>query len=246
MRKLPAVALSLNRIAFGAGFVLSPSSVHSWVGKRMASRPQPQLLTRALGARDVALGVGALSALGRGDTRQARAWMLGHLLADGTDLAATIAARRSLPRRSFLFASTVAGISTATAAWSAITLARRDEQAGTRSGDGHDSAAATAMTETDARVDAETAAAASEAGAIGGPAVDDDIDPAQRPVIEAGGGEAEGFEQAESELIERAEHGEPGYPGAAAFAEQREDARSGAAYGDADQVDSTEKISDER
>jgi hypothetical protein len=101
-------------------------------------------------------------------------------------------------------------------------------------------------TDADARVDAETAAAAREAAAIGGTAGDEDIDPAQRPVIEAGGGEAEGFEQAESELIERAEHGEPGYSGAAEFAEQREDARAGAAYGDADQVDSTEKVSTDR
>ena len=31
-----------------------------------------------------------------------------------------------------------------------------------------------------------------------------------RPVYEAGGGEAEGFEQAEEELIEHASHGDPG------------------------------------
>ena len=31
----------------------------------------------------------------------------------------------------------------------------------------------------------------------------------RRPVEEAGGGEAEGFEQAEEELIEHASHGDP-------------------------------------
>lgn len=54
----------------------------------------------------------------------------------------------------------------------------------------------------------ETDAAAAEAAKIGGVAGDEDLDPAQRPVIEAGGGEAEGFEQAEEELIEHASHGD--------------------------------------
>jgi hypothetical protein len=54
----------------------------------------------------------------------------------------------------------------------------------------------------------ETDAAAAEAARIGGVAGDEDLDPAQRPVIEAGGGEAEGFEQAEKALIEHASHGD--------------------------------------
>jgi hypothetical protein len=36
----------------------------------------------------------------------------------------------------------------------------------------------------------------------------EDDDPAMDPVREAGGGEAEGFEEAEQELIENAEHGD--------------------------------------
>jgi hypothetical protein len=54
----------------------------------------------------------------------------------------------------------------------------------------------------------EEEAAAAEAGRIGGVAGDEDLDPAQRPVIEAGGGVAEGFEQAEAALIEHASHGD--------------------------------------
>lgn len=50
--------------------------------------------------------------------------------------------------------------------------------------------------------------AASEAAAIGGPAGDEDLDPAQRPVQEAGGGESEGFEDSEAELIDHASHGD--------------------------------------
>jgi hypothetical protein len=56
-------------------------------------------------------------------------------------------------------------------------------------------------------------AAASEAGAIGGrpssePESQEDADEAARPVVEAGGGEAEGFERAERELVEHATHGD--------------------------------------
>jgi hypothetical protein len=54
----------------------------------------------------------------------------------------------------------------------------------------------------------ETDAAAAEAAGIGGVAGDEDLDPAQRPVIEGGGGEAEGFEEAEAALIEHASHGD--------------------------------------
>ena len=55
----------------------------------------------------------------------------------------------------------------------------------------------------------EEAAAAADAGRIGGVAGDeDDFDPEMRPVYEGGGGEAEGFEQAEADLIENASHGD--------------------------------------
>jgi len=37
---------------------------------------------------------------------------------------------------------------------------------------------------------------------------DDPSDPAMAPVYEAGGGESEGFEMAESELVEHASHGD--------------------------------------
>jgi hypothetical protein len=57
-------------------------------------------------------------------------------------------------------------------------------------------------------------AAAAEAAAIGGrpssepPAAEGEPDEAQRPLAEAGEGEAEGFEQAEQELVEHASHGD--------------------------------------
>ncbi|MBV8220947.1 MAG: hypothetical protein JO325_20990 [Solirubrobacterales bacterium] len=56
-------------------------------------------------------------------------------------------------------------------------------------------------------------AAAVEAAAIGGrpssePPPQDEPDEAGRPVAEGGGGEAEGFEEAERELIEHTTHGD--------------------------------------
>src|SRR5215210_725568 len=60
----------------------------------------------------------------------------------------------------------------------------------------------------DPLADEEAAAAAAEAGAIGGVAGDEELDPAERPVREAGGGEAEGFEMAEDDLVEHASHGD--------------------------------------
>jgi hypothetical protein len=61
----------------------------------------------------------------------------------------------------------------------------------------------------------EEAEAAAEAGEIGGPAPFESDDPAEQPLVEAGEGEAEGFELAEAQLEDIASHGDqhrfPGY-----------------------------------
>lgn len=63
--------------------------------------------------------------------------------------------------------------------------------------------------ERDPIAEEEADAAAAEAAEIGGPPPDVQIDdPAQRPLVEGGEGEAEGFELAEAELIDNAEHGD--------------------------------------
>lgn len=54
----------------------------------------------------------------------------------------------------------------------------------------------------------ETDEAAREAAEIGGKIEADELNPAQRPVNEAGGGEAEGFEESERALIDHASHGD--------------------------------------
>jgi hypothetical protein len=97
----------------------------------------------------------------------------------------------------------------------------------------------------------QEAAAAAEAAKIGGepgkvPGYDDDPttpgiseDPARRPVEEAGGGEAEGFEIAEAELIDRAEN--PRGPSPMADRERvSEDDRAVTEYGESDSVRTSE------
>jgi hypothetical protein len=67
-------------------------------------------------------------------------------------------------------------------------------------------------------------------------------DPALQPVEEAGGGVAEGFEQAEEELIENASHGDgEGDPLVDAIDNENvETEDSTAAYGEPDQAEATE------
>ena len=65
----------------------------------------------------------------------------------------------------------------------------------------------------------------------------DPQDPAWEAVEEAGGGESEGFEQAEQELIEHAEHGDPAPdPGTEAFPPEKEADLQTGEPGEADDV----------
>jgi hypothetical protein len=117
-----AKALALNRMAFGVGYVLAPArSGGGWIGSH-AENPGARVFARALGARDLGLGIGALRALTRGDDDSARAWMAAHAVSDGTDLLATLAARKDLNTRPFAFALGMAGASLAIALAGALAL----------------------------------------------------------------------------------------------------------------------------
>lgn len=84
----------------------------------------------------------------------------------------------------------------------------------------------------------EEAAAAREAAAIGGRAGDEDLDPALRPLVEGGEGEAEGFELAEEDLIEAAQHGDStADPLGDAFTPEVDGLDNVDAYGEADRED---------
>lgn len=117
-----ATALAVNRVAFGVGYLAAPERTgRKWIG-RAAANDAAKVFTRALGARDLALGLGALGALARGRAGGARPWFAAHAIADGADLAATLAARGALPQDGFRFAIAMAGGSTAVAAVGAATL----------------------------------------------------------------------------------------------------------------------------
>jgi hypothetical protein len=67
----------------------------------------------------------------------------------------------------------------------------------------------------------------------------------RRPVEEAGGGEAEGFEEAEAELIEHASHGDPAPDPTEAAGEPEEPESADSVYGDADHERSSETPGDD-
>jgi hypothetical protein len=77
-------------------------------------------LVLGLALNRCAFGLGALWAIRAGD-RSAPRWMAAHALADASDLAATLAARSTIPKRNLLFASVIAGASTAVAVAGAAT-----------------------------------------------------------------------------------------------------------------------------
>jgi hypothetical protein len=87
--------------------------------------------------------------------------------------------------------------------------------------------------ERDPIAEEEAEAAEAEAARIGGDVPPDSDDPAEQPLIEGGEGVAEGFELAEEDLEDIAEHGDQrGFPaGLAGEPEEPTDA----AYGEADQ-----------
>jgi len=120
-----AGALSINRTGFGMAYLLKPADAsRSWIG-RVARDPATQVFIRGHGARDLALGAGALVALARRDDRGARVWLAGQALADSADIVSTLAARKRLPRQGFRFALGMAAVSTAVATAAAAALGTR-------------------------------------------------------------------------------------------------------------------------
>ena len=110
-----ARCLALGRIALGVGMLVAPRLVGSgWVGRDAAS-PGARVLLRALAARDVGLGFGLKASLDR--HAPTRGWLEAGLVADGTDLAATLSAGRDLPLAGRVLVGTLAGGAVALGAW---------------------------------------------------------------------------------------------------------------------------------
>jgi hypothetical protein len=115
-----AIAQARGRMAFGAAFLAAPGlAARAWVGDD-ARRPGAKVLCRALGARDLALGLGVVIAIDRG--APVRGWLEGSALADAFDFVATLVAGDALPPAGRRGVLGLAAGSAAVAAWLARTV----------------------------------------------------------------------------------------------------------------------------
>src|SRR5688572_19290018 len=111
---------ALGRVAIGASMVAAPEQAGAtWVGK-LSERPSAQLLTSAVGVRDIALGLGAIATASKGDA--ARPWVLGAALGDIVDLVATLRAKDDIPDQSVIGVALLASGSALTGLWLAKAL----------------------------------------------------------------------------------------------------------------------------
>ncbi len=97
-----ARAVAAGRVALGLAALAWPSvPARPWVGAA-ADDLAARVFGRALGARDLALGLGALTALQRpaADPGSACAWVAAGALSDALDVAASLSAWHELPRGS--------------------------------------------------------------------------------------------------------------------------------------------------
>jgi hypothetical protein len=95
-----ATAVAVGRVALGVTALAWPSiPARPWVGAA-ADDVAARVFGRALGARDLALGLGALAALQgpAAETGSARAWVAAGALSDALDVVASVSSWRELPR----------------------------------------------------------------------------------------------------------------------------------------------------
>jgi hypothetical protein len=119
--RILALLISMGRFLFGVAFIAKPKLMdRAWIGKQ-ARIPGAQLLARAVGARDLVLGLGGLQALTR-DDGSAPPWLGAGAICDAVDFGATWAAGRTIPRQArrdvlatagvFSVLSTIAAVAT--------------------------------------------------------------------------------------------------------------------------------------
>jgi hypothetical protein len=117
--RILAAFLSFARCVFGVAFIAKPKLMdRAWIGKQ-ARVPGAQLLARAVGARDLVLGLGGLQALVR-DDGSARPWLGAGAICDAVDFGATWAAGRTIPRQARRGVLAIAGVSSVLSAIAAI------------------------------------------------------------------------------------------------------------------------------
>jgi hypothetical protein len=107
--RILAVVISVGRLFFGIAFIAQPKLMDgAWIGKQ-ARLPGAQLLARAVGARDLVLGLGGMQALAR-DDGSARPWLAAGATCDAIDFGATWAAGRGIPRQARTGVLAIAGV----------------------------------------------------------------------------------------------------------------------------------------
>ena len=125
-----ALAVAAGRVALGVTALAWPSvPARPWVGAA-ADDVAARVFGRALGARDLALGLGALAAL-QGPAAQAgsaRAWVAAGALSDALDVVASLSSWRDLPRVTrWLVAASAGGAAVAGAAGALVGVTSRPE-----------------------------------------------------------------------------------------------------------------------
>ena len=121
--RILAGLISLGRFLFGVAFIAEPKlTERTWIGKQ-ARLPGAQLLTRAVGARDLALGFGGLQALARNDG-SAQPWLAAAAVCDVVDFGATWTAGRAIPSQARNGVLAIAGVSSLLSAIAAAGVGR--------------------------------------------------------------------------------------------------------------------------
>jgi hypothetical protein len=110
--------IALGRVALGIAAMVRPDlPARPWVGAGPAATPAVQVFGRALGGRDVALGLAALAGRRRPGARRLTVGL--GAFADGVDMAATLLAWKDLPRAGRLTILAVTVGATGVGVWSA-------------------------------------------------------------------------------------------------------------------------------
>lgn len=100
------VAFGMARVGFGIFASSAPVLVgRTWIGDE-ADRPGAEVILRALGFRDIALGAGTLDGALRGN---ASGWLAVCMLSDMGDVATTLIGRNKVDRKGVIMTTVFAG-----------------------------------------------------------------------------------------------------------------------------------------
>jgi hypothetical protein len=106
--------LAAARVVAGTALLLAPGKVGGrWIGAHINERTT-MMFVRAMGARDLALGLGTLRALERDEAP--RNWVAASAFADAADVVATVIAGSAIGARRAVPIVTLAGLSAAVGA----------------------------------------------------------------------------------------------------------------------------------